>query len=121
MNKAELFFEAGVDGGGEALYRRPDGTFFTVGSSGGMLDIEEDPIISWKEEYPDFQNYWDNFVRKNENFWPCFFPLFIHSDAFPVIQKAIDGFFDGENEAIEVRSDFNYHFDKWIRAMDRKH
>ena len=28
MNQAKLFFEAGADGGGEALYRNPDGTFF---------------------------------------------------------------------------------------------
>jgi hypothetical protein len=121
MKQAEMFFEAGANGGGEALYRRPDGTFFTSGSRGGMLDEEEDPIISWQHEYPDFQNYWDEFLRKNGNFWPFLYPFFIHSEAVAVIQKAIDGYFDENNDPREDRVDLEFHFNNWRHAMGRDH
>ena len=115
MNQAKLFFEAGADGGGEALYRNPDGTFFTSGSSGGMLDEEEDPIISWQADYPDFQNYWDDFIRKNGGFWPFLYPLFIHPDAIPVIQNALDSL---DDEKKKLSAD---NIDNWRRAMEINH
>ena len=115
MNKAELFFEAGADGGGEALYRNPDGTFFTSGSSGGMLDEEEDPIISWRFDYPDFQNYWEDFIRKNGNFWPFLYPLFIHPEAIPLIQKALDSL-DEEKKELSA-----YQINNWRMAMEKGH
>jgi len=115
MNKADLFFEAGADGGGEALYRNPDGTFYTSGSSGGMLDEEEDPIISWRVDYPDFQNYWEDFIRKNGDFWLFLFPLFIHPEAIPLIQKALDSL---DEEKKELQKD---GINTWRFAMERVH
>ncbi len=115
MNKAELFFKVGADGGGESLYRNPDDTFFTSGSSGGMLDEEEDPIISWQVDYPDFQNYWDDFIRKNGDFWLFLFPLYIHPEAIPLIQKALDSL---DDEKKEMSSD---QIKTWRRAMEKNH
>ncbi len=90
MNQDEIFFEAGVDGGGECLYRRQDGSFYTKGSSGGfLLDEEEDPRISWTKEYADFETYFEEFMSKNGSFWICFFPLHIHPDAFSVVKEAL--------------------------------
>ena len=54
MSESILIAEYGVEGGGETLFgRQEDGVwlFWTAGSSGGMLDDEEeDPIRQWKTE-----------------------------------------------------------------------
>jgi hypothetical protein len=115
-NKAELFFEAGADGGGEALYRRNDGSFFLEGSGGGMLDEDEDPHVSWTGEFSSFELYWEYFVKEHGNFWIFLYPLFIHPDAREFIRNAVDSY-PGN---FESRDNWEYHKDTWLRAMEER-
>jgi hypothetical protein len=113
-NTEELFFEAGADGGGEALYRRNDGSFFTRGSSGGMLDEDEDPHISWTREYESFSAYWEAFTGQHRHFWICLYPLFIHPDAHDFIRDALSRYASDYPEWKE----YSERADTWMERIN---
>jgi hypothetical protein len=90
--KWECLFEFGVDGGGAAVYRTKDNRVIESGSSGGMMEEWEDPIISWKKEYANFEEWWNHFKESHGSFWFCFYPLFIHEDVKPIIRQSVDNY-----------------------------
>ncbi len=75
MMSTEKTFVAslGVDGGGFDLYVLPDGKIVESGSSGGMMDDdEEDPIRTWDKTYDSLDAWWTDFTKKHDNFWYYF-------------------------------------------------
>ena len=91
INKT-LIFKFGADGGGASVLRSDEGKFIETGSSGGMLDEDEDPIISWVKEFDSFEAWWKDFKQQHKQFWPFFYPIFIHSDIKAFIKKEIADF-----------------------------
>ena len=78
-DQATLVFKYGWEGGGNQVYRTPDGKITTSGSSGGMLDEEEDPFIQWSRTYRMWSSFWREFKRENKH-WHMLHPMFIHED-----------------------------------------
>ncbi len=50
-----ILFEFGVEGGGGTVYQLPDKTIIEKGSSGGMLEEEEDPHIDWGKPFKSWE------------------------------------------------------------------
>ena len=83
INKT-LIFKFGADGGGASVFRSDEGKFIETGSSGGMLDEDEDPIISWVKEFDSFEAWWKDFKQQHKQFWPFFYPIFINCNYWNV-------------------------------------
>ena len=94
MNKKlKKLITLGVDGGGFDIFETEYKTIVEDGSSGGMLDEDEDPVSSWKREYKTFEDFWNYFTATHkEGFWIFFHPVFIHEDIKPFIQNAVDNY-----------------------------
>ncbi len=110
MSGAErILFEFGLEGGGSCVYKLPDNSVVEKGSSGGILDEEEEPIKQWKNIYDNWDAWWLNFTSKNQDQWIYFYPIFIHPDIKKSIQVAV--------ESISSNSDDMYHKEKWNRRL----
>ncbi len=97
MQKVKLI-TVGVDGGGMDVYRLLDGTVVESGSSGGMMDDEEeDPVVSWSKSFENFELWWESFKLQQGDFWICFFPMSVHDDIKPFLLKEINTYSQGEN------------------------
>jgi len=71
-----LLFEYGVEGGGASVFRLPDQTIVERGSSGGMLDDDEDPYRTWETPYGSWDAWWQHFTSYKQ--WFMFSPIFLH-------------------------------------------
>ena len=87
-----ILFEYGTEGGGSKVYRLPDNSIIEKGSSGGILDEQDDPIKNWERKYSGFAEWWQNFTDKYTEEWILFSPLFIHDDIKSLIASAIKKF-----------------------------
>ena len=86
-----LLFEFGTEGGGAEVYRLPDNRVLEMGSSGGMLDDEEeDPVRSWEVMFVDFEHWWKHFLTQNGSFWIYFYPIFMHDEVKPIIKSSVE-------------------------------
>jgi|GEM_PF-4132884 len=103
----ELIFQWGAEGGGERIYRNKEGRIISIGSSGGMLDEEEDPIITWQYQFPTIKSFWECFDRMNKN-WFRLYPLFIHKEYKAFVNKQI--------ESIAQKQDIN---EEWKRLINK--
>lgn len=108
MKKTKLF-EAGVDGGGFEVFRLEDGSVVETGSSGGMLD--EDPIIGWKNSYPDFETFFQKFKQSHNDFWICFYPVLIHEEVKVFIRSEVASYADAGNLYVHC-------IKNWLRKLD---
>lgn len=113
MRKGTLVFEYGADGGGAGVYRSDSGKIVESGSAGGMLDEEEDPIRSWTKEFGSFEDWWKDFKNIHRNFWPYFYPMFIHDDIKDFIRKEIAEFKSDDKHS-------NPSFESWMYALEGK-
>ena len=86
---SKVIFKYGADGGGSTVYLASDATVFESGSSGGMLDEEEDPIISWKKEFENWEAWWNDFESKYRD-WYYFYPIYIDDQIKDFIREKID-------------------------------
>ena len=85
-------FEFGADGGGASVYKLPDDSIAERGSSGGILDEEEDPVKKWERLSPSWEAWWSNFKNTHKENWIHFSPLFIHDDIKSFIQNEVDNY-----------------------------
>lgn len=105
----KLLFEFGTEGGGASVYKLPDNTVMENGSSGGIMDEDEDPIMQWKKIYDNWDAWWLSFTSKNQDQWIYFYPIFIHPDVKKSIQIAVDNF--------SSNGDYINHKEKWNRRL----
>lgn len=108
--RPEVFFVYGCEGGGETLYRQKNehGEYFyyTEGSSGGILDEEEDPFIKWNESFEDFAAFWHHFIK--EGGWFYLTPIFVH--------REIRAFVGEQLNHLSSNQEFNENLkDSWRR------
>ena len=101
-----ILFSFSADGGGSDVYGTNDGKVFEKGSSGGMLDEVEDPIISWKKEFENWEAWWNDFESKYRD-WYYFYPIYIDDQIKDFIRKKIN--------ALTVET---YSLDDWKRRLD---
>ncbi len=105
-----LLFDFGIEGGGASVYQFANGKVIETGSSGGILDEEEDPFKTWEKAFNNWEDWWQNFVEIHDDFWICFCPSFIHTDIRPFIQFAV-------NNYTSTNRDLTYHKQKWDWAL----
>jgi hypothetical protein len=110
LSTAIKLFEFGAEGGGAAVYRLPSNEVIERGSSGGMLDEEEDPIRHWEEKFPNWEFWWSNFKREHGEHWIFFYPIFIHEDIRSSIKESIDHY-DSPDESS------HYHKNNWLHQL----
>lgn len=85
-----VLFAFGAEGGGAEVFLLPDNRVVEKGSSGGILDEEDDPPKSWEVTYDNWQSWWDKFTQENGSFWVYFHPIQIHELAKPSIRKSLE-------------------------------
>ena len=85
-------FEYGLEGGGATVYRLPDNKVIEKGSTGGILDEEEDPFRDWEKIFENWDVWWLDFTSQNQNEWIYFYPIFIHPDIKQLVKLAVDSF-----------------------------
>lgn len=83
-----LVFEFGAEGGGSEVFRTKDEKIIISGSSGGMLDEDEDPFIQWSTKYRLWTSFWSQFKRGNKH-WYNMYPRFIHDDYKSFIKQEL--------------------------------
>lgn len=118
----ELLFAYGAEGGGSEVYRLPDGRVIEEGSSGGMLDEDEDPVISWKKEYAHWDAWWTHFTTREPEFWIAYYPISIHPAIRDGIRQAVDAYaLDPEiSETYRAEEEvwLQRKKEKWYHALD---
>jgi len=93
MSTSEIIlFEFGAEGGSATVYKLQNNKVVERGSSGGILDEEEDPIKKWEKVYESWDNWWASFTIKHKTRWINFYPVFIHSDIKLMIKTEVDNF-----------------------------
>ncbi len=97
-----LLFEFGTEGGGAEVFLLPDNRVVETGSSGGILDEEDDPHQSWEVTYDNWQTWWDEFKEKHGSFWVHFHPIQIHDLAKPSIRQSIEELRDTTENWTEI-------------------
>lgn len=105
-----LLFDFGTDGGGATVFKLLNNKVVERGSSGGILDEEEDPIKKREKIYESWEDWWASFTNKHKTRWINFYPLFIHSDIKPMIKAAIDNFQITD-------SNLSYLKDNWLEKL----
>ena len=111
MKKGKLLFEFGVDGGGAAVYLTENGKVVESGSSGGMMDEEEDPHKSWTKEFDSWTAWWADFKNEHKNFWPYFYPLYIDESIKAFIKIEIENFKSADEYSIP-------DFHSWLHRIN---
>jgi hypothetical protein len=107
-----ILFEFGADGGGATVYKLLNGKIIEKGSSGGILDEEEDPIKTWEKIYDNWETWWLNFTTEHQDFWIYFHPSFIHDDIKQFIRVAVDNY--------KSNRDYSYHKENWNQKLTDK-
>ncbi len=101
----------GLDGGGFDIYLLPNNTVVETGSSGGILDKNEDPIKSWEHQFDTWELWWQNFTKTHGNHWIWFSPLFIDVTVKEFVQQKVN-----EYDCTELGNDF--YKDNWNNFLN---
>lgn len=101
----------GVDGGGFTVYETANNEIVEIGSSGGILDNEEDPIRKWEKKFDTLEDWWLHFTTTHRHFWICFNLSFIDDSIKEfVLQKVKE--FDGS------QFEDDYHKNNWLNYIE---
>lgn len=78
----ERYFEWGIEGGGECLYRYTtpgNGVLFIAFSNSITIDEnDEEAWKQWDKQYTSFAEYWENYIKKR--WWIHTLILFAHNE-----------------------------------------
>ena len=107
-----ILFKYGFEGGGATVYRCQNNKVIEKGSSGDILDEEEDPIKTWEKIYDNWETWWLNFTTQNQDFWIYFYPSFIHDDIKQFIQVAVDNY--------KSNRDYTNQKENWNQSLSDK-
>lgn len=109
-----LITSMGVEGGGFDVYLLPDGSVIEEGSSGGILDEEEDPHIHWEKLYASPDSWWSEYIQNHPNFWYHLHVLYIHPDYVDRIRDiALNALHNLQERVKSELYDFPYLMKKW--------
>lgn len=111
LSTAIKLFKFGTEGGGATVYRLSSNEVIEIGSSGGMLDEEEDPIRRWEEKSPSWESWWSNFMSKHGAYWLFFYPIFIHEDIKSSIKESVDHYDSPDGSSY-------YHKETWLHQLN---
>lgn len=87
-----ILFDFGFEGGGGKVYLLSDKTIVEKGSSGGILDEDEDPHRNWEKPFETWEEWWQNFTNEHKDFWIHAYPIYIHDSIKSFILNAIDNY-----------------------------
>lgn len=114
MSTSEIIlFEFGTEGGGATVSKLSTNKIIEKGSSGGILDEDEDPIREWEEVYDNWEDWWSNFIAKHKAHWICFYPVYIHEDIKIFIQTAVENYQDSDEFLTRRKA-------TWLRRLNVK-
>ena len=108
---SKLIFQYGVEGGGCSVYQTlDDGSIIENGSSGGILDEEEDPIINWNKKYNNWEMWWNVFIKNFQSNWIRVHPTYIDISLKDFFITEISNYKSDE-------LDYKYYCEKWLRIL----
>lgn len=105
-----LLLEYGAEGGGAKVFQLPGNTVVERGSSGGILDDEEDPVTKWEKEFDSFDAWWQDFLGGYGYKWVYFYPVFIHPSLHVHVLKALQ-------HTDLKKPELDYHKTKWLQKI----
>jgi hypothetical protein len=116
MMEMVRIFEVGAEGGGCEVFRYENGIVIEKGSSGGMLDEDEDPFVSWEKKYGNFEHWFKEFKIKHKDFWIYLYPVYISEEIRSFVMEEVKNYLVPKEE-IEW---FFERRDDWFRALGMK-
>ncbi len=104
----------GVDGGGFDVFEMANKTIVESGSSGGILDEDEDPMKNWNKKFETLEDWWRYFTTNHSNHWICFSLSFIDVSVKEFVLQKVTDYDSSHFEA-------DYHKNEWLyRINDNK-
>ncbi len=82
----------GTEGGGCEVFRYKNGIVMEKGSSGGILDEDEDPFVSWENKYVSFEHWFKEFKIKHKDFWIYFYPVYISEEIRSIVMEEVKNY-----------------------------
>jgi hypothetical protein len=86
------------------------------GSSGGMLDEDEDPFVSWEKKYISFEHWFKEFKIKHKDFWIYLYPVYISEEIRSFVMEEVKNY-------VVPKEEVEWFFDRrddWYRALGMK-